>query len=145
MKNDSTKQRRLVIRLTLVVLWIGLGILLFVINRGHTVLLDNRDIDGLRAPDLIIVTLDKGKSLEFFRGDRDIFGVGGGSHRLRVEYTDGKPPFETAFSLPLGPDMFLLSIPKITNGIEGAIEVFHTRPESRNPDEEEITDTSAEG
>lgn len=88
--------------MAIVVLWIGLGVLLFVQNRGHSLLIDNRDIDGTRASDLIKVTVDKEKSLEFFRGDRDIIFVGGGRHRLRVEYTDGKPPFETNFTLPLG-------------------------------------------
>jgi len=134
-------RRRLVIRLALCVLWIALGVLLFVMNRGHTLLVDNKDIDNLRASDLITVTLDKEKPVEFFRGDRDIFRVGGGRHRLRVEYTDGTPAYETTFTLPLGPDMFLLSIPRMTSGAENAkekaIEVFFRQPESRSVEEEE--------
>jgi hypothetical protein len=138
---NNVKKRKLIIRLALIVLWIGLGILIFVLNRGHTLLVDNRDTDNLRAEDSIKVTVD-GKSLEFFRGDRDIFRVRGARHRLRVEYTgdrppDGKPPFEAAFSLALRPDMYLLSIPKITNGLEGSITVFRSQPESRNVEEEE--------
>ncbi len=134
------KQRRLIIKMAIVVLWIGLGVLLFVQNRGHSLLIDNRDIDGTRASDLIKVTVDKEKSLEFFRGDRDIIFVGGGRHRLRVEYTDGKPPFETNFTLPLGPDTFLLSIPRITSGAENAIEEFNRQAEQRNNAEDRKID-----
>ena len=130
-------RRRFFIRLALAVLWIGLGALLFITNRGHTLLIDYKDIDNLRASGLITVTLDKQKPVEFFRGDRDIFRVGGSRHRLRVEYTDGTPPYETAFTLPLGPDMFLLSIPRMTSGAENAIEVFYRQQESRNVEEEE--------
>jgi hypothetical protein len=136
MKNYINR-RRLLIRLALAALWIGLGVLLFVINRGHTLLIDNKDIDNLRASGLITVTLDKEKPVEFFRGDRDIFRVGGSRHRLRVEYTDGAPPYENTFTLPLGPDMFLLSIPRMTSGADNAIEVFYRQPESRNVEEEE--------
>ena len=131
-------RRRFFIRLSLAVLWIGLGVLLFVMNRGHTLLIDNKDIDDLRADGLITVTLNKEKPVEFFRGDRDILRVGGGRHRLHVSYTDGTPPYENVFSLPLGPDMFLLSIPRMTSGADNAIEVFQRQPESRNVEDEEI-------
>ena len=135
----TTKQRRLIIKAALVVVWIGLGALLFVLNRGHTLLVDNRNVavPELRAPDLIKVTVDKGKPLEFFRGDRDIFDVGGGQHLIRVEFSDGKPPFEKSFKLPLGPDMFILSIPKMINGIEPYYEVFRTQQEQRSDSEKD--------
>jgi hypothetical protein len=129
----------LLIRLVLVVVWIGLGVVLFVMNRGHTLLVDNRNVEtpALRAPDLIKVTINNGKPLEFFRGDRDICELGGGSHRLYIEFSDGTPPFEKRFSLPLGPDVFILSIPKMINGIEPYYEVFFTRQESRSDEKEE--------
>jgi len=136
-RRGPVNRRRLIIRLALVVLWVALGVLLFVMNRGHTLLIDNQNIDNLRAPDLITVTLNKQKPVEFFRGDRDIFRVGGGRHRLRVEYADGTPPYENTFTLPLWPDMFLLSIPRMTSGADNAIEVFYRQPESRNVEEDE--------
>ncbi|MCL2130613.1 MAG: hypothetical protein FWH35_09705, partial [Treponema sp.] len=77
----------------------------------------------------------------FFRGDRDLFKVSGGKHQIRIEFSDGSPPFEASFKLPLWPDMFLLSIPKMINGLDPYIEVFHTQPESRSdevPEEESI-------
>ncbi|MCL2319681.1 MAG: hypothetical protein FWC45_06320 [Treponema sp.] len=130
MTND-VKRRRLLIRLALVVVWIAIGVLLFVMNRGHSILIDNRNLSSpeLRAPDMIKVTMDKLKPLEFFRGDRDMFEVGGGRHRITVEFSDGKPPFTTTFTLPLGPDMFILSIPKMINGIEPYFEVFNSQPD----------------
>jgi hypothetical protein len=135
----TVKQRRLAIRLALVLIWIGLGVLLFVLNRGHSLLVDNRNVEspGLRAPDLIQVTVNKSGPMEFFRGDREIYRVGGGRHLIYIEFSDGTPPFEKSFTLPLGPDMFLLSIPKMINGIEPYIEVFYTQPESRNVDDAE--------
>ena len=135
----SIKKRRLIIRLALVVVWIGLGVVLFVMNRGHTLLLDNKNVEApaIRAPDLISVTVDNKKPLEFFRGDRDIFELGGGSHRIYIEFSDGTPSFEKRFKLPLGPDMFILSIPKMINGIEPYYEVFYTQQESRSVDAEE--------
>jgi hypothetical protein len=137
MKIDITK-RRSIIRLALIAAWISLGILLFVLNRGHSLLVDNKNVESpsLRAPDMITVIVNKGKPLEFFRGDRDLFKVVGGKHRISVEFSDGTPPFETSFTLPLGPDMFLLSVPKMINGIEPYIEVFHTQPEKRSDDAE---------
>ena len=137
MRNDI-KRRRLFIRLSLAVVWIGLGILLFVLNRGHSLLVDNHNIEspGLKAPDLISVSMNNGKAFEFFRGDRDLFKVKGARHQISIEFSDGTPPFQTSFTLPLGPDMFLLSIPKMVNGIEPFIEVFHTQPEQRNDDAE---------
>jgi hypothetical protein len=134
MLNAPKTKRRLIIRAALVVVWICLGVVIFILNRGHTLLVDNRGIEAenLRAPDLIKVSVDRGKAFEFFRGDRDIFEVGGGGHVIRVEFSDGTPPLEKNFSLPLGPDMFLLSIPRMIRGDENYIEVFYTQQESRN-------------
>jgi len=137
--NLDTKKRRLLIRLAVVLVWIGLGVVLFVMNRGHTLLVDNRNVEApaIRAPDLIMVTVDKRKPLEFFRGDRDIFELGGGSHRIYIEFSDGTPPFEKRFKLPLGPDMFIISIPKMINGVDPYYEVFYTQQESRSVEAEE--------
>jgi len=135
----NIKTRRLFIRLVLAAAWIGLAVFLFITYRGHTLLVDNRNVEtpAIRAPDMIRVTVDKKKPLEFFRGDRDIFELGGGSHRIYVEFGDGTPPFEKRFSLPLGPDTFILSVPKMINGIEPYYEVFQTMQESRSDDTEE--------
>jgi hypothetical protein len=131
-------QRRLIIRVFLAALWILLGAVLFILFRGHTLLVDNRNIQDLniRAPDLINVSVNGGLPLEFLRGDRDIYRVSGSNHRIRIEFSDGTAPFEGAFRLPLKDDMYLLSVPKMIRGIEPYVEVFHTTPEPRNVEED---------
>ncbi|AEF82689.1 hypothetical protein TREAZ_2386 [Leadbettera azotonutricia ZAS-9] len=97
--------------------------------------MDNHSVEALnlRAPDLITVTVDKLKPLEFFRNDRDIFKVGGGKHRITIEFSDGTETFTTTFALPLKGDMFLLSIPKMLNGTEPYFEPYiNNEIQSRN-------------
>jgi hypothetical protein len=139
-KNEGAPgRRRFIIRSILGILWLGLGSLLFVINRGHTLLVDNRNVQeiNLRAPDLITVSIDGQRAVEFLRGDRDRFIVKGINHRIRVEFSDGTAPFEGGFKLPLKDDMYLLSVPRMIHGVEPFLEVFHTAPEPRAPEEEE--------
>ncbi|MDR2786206.1 MAG: hypothetical protein LBB83_09865, partial [Treponema sp.] len=134
----TQKDRRTCIRVVLVLLWIGLGALFFVVYRGHTLLVDNRNTeDGLRAPDLITVSVDRGKGLEFFQGDRDRFAVTGARHRIRIEFSDGTPPFEQEFRLPIRDDMYILSVPRMLKDLP-FVEVFHTAPEPRLPEEDEL-------
>jgi hypothetical protein len=133
------RRRRLVIRLALVLLWFLLGAALFVFNRGHTLLVDNRNLqeEGIVAPDMITVSIDGSSPLEFFRGDRDRYNLGGSNHRIRIEFADGAAPFEGTFKLPIKEDMYLLSVPKLIHGLEPFVEVFHTVRENRAPAEEE--------
>jgi hypothetical protein len=121
------KSRRLTIRIALIAVWIGLGVTLFALNRGHSLLVDNRSVEALnlRAPDMIKVTVDQGKTLEFFRNDRDIFDVGGGTHRIDIEFSDGTPSFTGAFSLPIKHDLYILSIPKMLGNVEPFFEPFY--------------------
>jgi hypothetical protein len=132
--------KRLIIRASLVIAWFGLGAVLFVGFRGHTLLVDNHDLAeaGVRAPDIITVSVDRGKGIEFFRGDRDRFILSGSRHVLRVEFSDGRPPFEAPFTLPLWDDVYLLSIPRALHGIEPAVEVFRAAQEARQTAEEPI-------
>jgi hypothetical protein len=134
------KRRRLLVRASLILAWLLLGTTLFIFNRGHTLLVDNRNLpeEGVRAPDLITVSLDGGYPLEFFRGDRDRYTLGGSKHRIRIEFSDGTAPFEAAFTLPLRDDTYIISVPKLLNGIEPFVEVFHTVQENRAQAEEEI-------
>jgi hypothetical protein len=139
----ETKRRRLIIRIALVIFWIGLGVALFVLNRGHSLLVDNRGVEALnlRAPDLIKVAVNNGKAFEFFRNDRDIFEVGGGVHRINVEFSDGTPPFTGTFSLPLKHDMYILSIPKMLARVEPFVEPFY----SNEPQLREESEAEADG
>jgi hypothetical protein len=134
------KRRRLIIRLTLVLVSVLLGAVLFIFNRGHTLLVDNNNLqeEGIHAPDLIKISIDGGYPLEFFRGDRDRYNLGGINHRIRIEFSDGTAPFEGTFKLPIKDDMYILSVPRMINGLEPFVEVFHTVRENRAPEEEEI-------
>jgi hypothetical protein len=129
----NTARRRIIIRLILVLLWIGCGVLLFIFNRGHTLLVDNRNLENpeLRAPDMITVFIDNQSGLEFFRGDRDRFQVAGTNHRIYIEFSDGAPPFESAFSLPIRDDVYILSIPGLMAGLDNSVEVFHSEEVNR--------------
>jgi len=122
----EAKQRQWIIRGVIIIAWIGLGTLLFVLNRGHSLLLDNRDVESppLRAPNLVTVSLNGGEGLELLRRDRDILDVGGGRQRIRIEFADGTPPFEASFRLPLKSDVYLLSIPRLINGVEPYLDPF---------------------
>jgi hypothetical protein len=127
--------QRLLIRTALVVLWIALGIFIFVQYRGHTVLVDNKNVEepALQAPNMITVSLNGGKALEFLRGDRDRFTVTGSKHLITIEFSDGTQAFEKAFRLDIKNDMYLLSIPKLIAGVEPFVEVFHQNQEPRPP------------
>jgi hypothetical protein len=129
----NSQRRRRIIRAALVVLWIAVGVVLFIFNRGHALLVDNRDLQdqGIRAPDMITVFVDDGNGLEFFRGDRDRFQAAGSRHRIFIEFSDGNPPFEGAFTLPIKDDMYILSIPRMISGIEPFVEVFHSEQVNR--------------
>lgn len=134
-------RKTLLIRLIIVAVWIALGALTFVTNRGHMLLIDNKDIPGHDAPRLITVYVDKGKGVEYFSGDRDRVNVTGTKHRIKIEFTDGTPDFEGEFSLPIKDDSYILSVPKMTAGIEPFVEVFRIAP---SPPAEEET-ASGEG
>jgi hypothetical protein len=127
-------KNRIIIRSALVALYVGLGALLFILFRGHTVLADNHDAEHA-APDLITVSIDKGDGLAFFRGDRDRFAVTGGNHSITIEFSDGTPPFEGRFRLPIKDDTYILSIPRLLNGVEPFVEVFHATYERHREEE----------
>ncbi|MDR0402404.1 MAG: hypothetical protein LBH35_02315 [Treponema sp.] len=142
MKNGgqtNSRRKKTVIRAGLVLAWLLLGTLLFVTGRGHTLLIDNRDFENIEAADFVTVYVDRGAGVEYFRGDRDRLTLVGSKHRILIEFSDGSPPFEGNFTLPIRDDMYLLSVPKMVNGIEPFVEVFHIAPEPFD-DEDEFDD-----
>ncbi|MDR2767998.1 MAG: hypothetical protein LBB82_06690 [Treponema sp.] len=125
--------------------WIILGCALFISSRGHFLLIDNRSPEnGDPAPDRIRVIVDNKPAMELLRGDRDRLTVTGTKHRVRVEFSDGRQPFEGAFTLPLKDDMYLLSAPRMLNGDENFVEVFRTTYESRTVEAEAPDETALE-
>jgi hypothetical protein len=136
-RQANSRQKKMLIRGGLVFVWLLLGTLLFITSRGHTLLVDNRDFENIEASDLITVYIDRGWGVEYFRGDRDRLTLVGSKHRILVEFSDGSPPFEGNFTLPIRDDMYLLSVTKMVNGIEPFVEVFHTAPEPVNEEAED--------
>lgn len=132
-------RRRILIRSALVLLWVGLGVLLFVTRRGHTLLVDNKGdpAGAYGAVDLMVVKMNGGKGVEFFKGDRDKFALAGSRHRIRIEFADGRSPEERDFTLPLKHDVYLLSVPKMLAGVEPFLEPFAAAFE-RPAEEEEL-------
>lgn len=122
----KTVVKRNLIRAAIGVVWIGLAAYLFMAFRGHTVLVDNKAAaDGsYQAFELVAVSIDGGKPVEYFEGDRDRAAVVGTRHRVELKFADGRPPFKGEFVLDRGTDVFLLSLPKLAAGIEPFVEPF---------------------
>jgi hypothetical protein len=131
--------RRFCFRLVFVVVWIGLGVFIFVGWRGHVVLIDNHDVEGLTAAPVTVSIVGK-IGAEYFRGDRDRVSLAGINHKIRIDFSDGQPPFTGTFRLPLKNDMYLLSIPKLLSGQGDAVELFIQAAQPRQSEEEIITD-----
>ncbi|GHV84551.1 hypothetical protein AGMMS50230_01590 [Spirochaetia bacterium] len=129
--------KRKLIWTLVVVFWFALGVLIFVTSRGHSLLLDNRNVESpqIQAPEEITIEIDGQKELSLYRGDRDRLTVTGSKHRIRVTVAGGGAPFEGTFTLPIRGDMYLLSVPKMLAGTEPFVEVFYTVPETRNVEE----------
>jgi hypothetical protein len=130
-------KKRDLIRGGIVAAWLLLGALIFVTQRGHTLLVDNHgDEDGgfAASEGIIVVSIDGKGEMEFFPGDRDRFAIKGKKHRITVAFEDGRPDFEGAFTVALRPDTYILSVPKMVAGIEPFMEVFVSAEFSRAPE-----------
>ena len=126
MKAISLKNRKLLVRSILVAAYIALLVLMLLTGKRHTILIDNKDAEdgSYLAIDGMSVQIDKQESSEYYPGDRDKALVNGQKHRIKVElFSDGKI-VESSFTLPLGQDMVLLSVPKLVAGISPYIEPF---------------------
>jgi hypothetical protein len=125
-KRPGVRARRSVIRAGLVAVGVGLAVLAFVLGRGHTILLDNKDAEdgSVSAFDGVLVTVDRQEELEMYLGDRLAATVTGQSHRITIEDFNGDTVVEKKIRVPLGQDMVLVSIPKLAAGIEPAFVPF---------------------
>jgi len=124
--DKKVANRRLFVRLGLVVAY-GLALALcFVAGKGHTILVDNKGTEDGRfaALDGVMVSIDGKEALEMYSGDRDRVIVKSQSHRIVLEDPMGTKLLDKRFSLPIDEDMMILSIPKILAGVEPFIEKF---------------------
>jgi hypothetical protein len=126
----GAKGRRLFVRLGLVICYFGLATLMFVLGKGHTVIVDNKGAEdgSYSAIDGVMVSVDGLEPLEMYSGDRDKAVLKGQSHKLIIETISSGEKVEKRVSLPIDQDLLILSIPKLVAGIEPAIEPFKALP-----------------
>jgi hypothetical protein len=140
----KTPLRRVVVRSCLIVVYVALMVIAFVFGKGHTLLVDNKDVEGmanLTAFDDVVVGVDSQKTSELASGDRDMFKVQGQRHRITLDIMGQADKVVKDITLPLNQNMVVLSLPKLVAGVEPAIGPFvqpkDVAPTSR--DEETFT------
>lgn len=126
--NRITVTRRHMFQLATVVVILIIAVLMFVIGRQHTILLDNKTIEhaGTSYPPFSIVTVevDKEGELELAARDRDKAEVMGQRHKIRVVYTDKffeEHEVIQRFKVPLGQDMVLISLPALVAQLDESV------------------------
>ena len=123
--DPKVRTRRLVIRLALVVVYFALIAVFFLIGKGHSILVDNKDVsEEILGLDGVLVSIDGREALELYPDDRDRENVRAQTHRVRVEDFNGEVLAEKRFTLPLNKDMIVLSVPKLVAGIEPFLDDF---------------------
>jgi hypothetical protein len=132
--DSPTRRRRLLVRCALLAAYAALLALVFVLGKGHTILLDNKDAGGERAVDGLVISVNGGEEIELYPGDRDKAVVMGQRHRVAVETMDGRK-VERAIRLPIGQEMLLLSIPMLVAGSEPMLTPFEPLDVAPPPDE----------
>ena len=135
--------RRTLVRAALILVYVGLMVLVFVLGKGHTLLVDNKDVAGtdLRAYSLVKITVDNLKPSEETKGDRDMFKIKGQRHKIVLEVPGDPNKIVRYVTIPMGSEIVLLSIPKLAAG-QDPFETF-VPAEAVTPDREAQTFTSA--
>lgn len=140
------KSRKTIVRTVLIVLYVALGALMLISGKSHTILIDNKDADdgSYLAIDGMSVQIDNQESSEYYPGDRDKALVKGQKHSIKVEIFSEEKKIEKTFTVPLGQEMVLLSVPKMVNGVEPFIQPFTIQqeqasiPDSGQPEEQQF-------
>lgn len=141
------KSRRLLVRGVLAVVYAALMALAFVLGKGHTLLLDNKDSEdgSVKAIESFTVSVNGGEPIEFMSGDRDLAKVRAQWHTIKINING--QIVEKKITIPLGLDMALLSIPKLVAGVEPAVVPFvaaNEPPPAEEPASTETTFTAPE-
>lgn len=140
---SSLNPRRLAVRGGLVVVYAALMALAFTFGKGHTVLLDNKDSEdgSIKAIESMTISVNGGEPIEFMAGDRDMTKVRAQWHTIKIDING--QVVEKKFSVPLGEEMVLLSIPKLLAGQEPAVVPFVLENAPPPPEEPAVEDPSA--
>lgn len=136
--------RRLLVRSGLVAAYFLLIGVAFVLGKGHTLLVDNKDAkDGsFLAADGILVSVDGKEALELYKGDRELVVVQGQRHSVTLEPVSGGGKITRSLRLPMDGDMLLLSVPRLVADREPFFEPFIQKDQPR-PVGEETGDSNA--
>lgn len=135
--------RRTIVRLVLILIYAGVMALVFVGGKGHTLLVDNKDVPGtdLKAYSLVTITVDNQKPSDETRGDRDMFKIAGQKHRIVLAVPGDPNKIVRYITVPMGTDIVLISIPKLAAGQDPFLTFVPA--EAVTPDREAQTFTSA--
>lgn len=126
MNKSSPSTKKLLIRLALVAVYIGLLALMLITGKQHTILIDNKDAEdsSYQAVAGMSVQIDRMESAEYYPDDRDMAVVKGQAHKIKIEiFSEGKI-IEKSFKVPYGQSMVLLSVPKMLANLEPWLEPF---------------------
>jgi len=120
--------RRNYVQLASVAVILLIAVLMFIIGRQHTVLLDNKTVEHegktYAAFSIVTVEVDREGELELAARDRDKAEVMGQRHKITVVYTDRSFEEHTLvkkFKVPIGQDMVLLSIPALVGEADESV------------------------
>lgn len=121
-----SKKKTVLVRAAIAVVYILLAVAMFVTGRTHTVLIDNKSAEdgSFKAVNGMEITINHLPSSEFMKGDRDKFTVKGQHVKIHVESFDGQIDTVFMVKIPLKQDAVLVSVPKLVNGVAGAVEPF---------------------
>lgn len=143
--------RRHLFQLGFTALIVIIGIVMFIIGRQHTMLLDNKtiEVEGTvyQALPIVNVAVDKNEPIELAARDRDKVEVMGQRHTITVTYTDQffeEHQLTVPCTIPIDQNMVLINIPALVGGAESSVWLqMYTAPTLvKAPSEEEpvITD-----
>lgn len=127
--------RRHLFQLSTVVVLILLGVLMYVIGRQHTILLDNKTLEvggtSYQAFSVVEVAVDKEEVLELAARDRDKAVVMGQRHTVMLRYADRffeEHELTVSFKVPIGQDMVLISLPALAGGADESVWLQNYEP-----------------
>lgn len=137
-------KRTLFIRIGFVLILVLIGVLMFFIGKGHTIIIDNRSVGEINALSVAYFSIDGGDELEMPRRMRDQVEVTGQSHKIKVTYTDSsfkEQTIEKKVKLPLNDTMMILSIPTLVNDPSAPQEtwLYHFVSEATTVDDANLT------
>lgn len=113
-----SKKAQRAVRISLAVLYLLIMMVMFLLGRSHTVLIDNKgDPNGAyKAIDGCAVSFGGGKPIEMFKGDRDKIMLRGQTHQVTIRFFNGQEDVTGSISIPLFEDAVIVSLPALVSG-----------------------------